>query len=288
MDKKLVKNQIYSGENNLFPVFLKLEQLKLLIVGGRNVAIEKLNAVLHNAPQTHITIVAEQIADELLQRVHQVSTIQLHQRSYQIDDLSNIDIVITAVNNMVLSEQIKKDANTRGILVNTADKPELCDFYLASIVQKGNLKIAISTNGKSPTLAKRLKEVLFEVIPNDINITLDNLNVIRNGLKADFSYKVDKLNEITQSFLTSQKSIKSEPKDCEARMKTIVHKLVLNKEVGRLIILSHLKNKLTVIFQNKIQRIGYFIASFRDYYGYACFFLLLIVILLLVLLFIRF
>ena len=57
-----------------------------------------------------------------------------------------------------LHEEIKAMATEKGILVNVADTPDLCDFYLGSIVQKGNLKIAISTNGKSPTAAKRIKK----------------------------------------------------------------------------------------------------------------------------------
>jgi siroheme synthase-like protein len=60
--------------------------------------------------------------------------------------------LIVAVNDLAWSEEIRNDAKAKGILVNVADKPGLCDFYLGSIVQKGNLKIAISTNGKSPTL----------------------------------------------------------------------------------------------------------------------------------------
>ena len=65
-----------------------------------------------------------------------------------------------------MSSQIRDEAKSRGKLVNVADKPELCDFYLSSVVKKGDLKIAISTNGKSPTTAKRLKEVLQEALPD--------------------------------------------------------------------------------------------------------------------------
>ena len=74
--------------------------------------------------------------------------------------LDGADIVIVAVNDVATSEAIRNAAKAQGKLVNVADKPELCDFYLSSVVKKGNLKIAISTNGKSPTAAKRIKEVL--------------------------------------------------------------------------------------------------------------------------------
>jgi precorrin-2 dehydrogenase/sirohydrochlorin ferrochelatase len=81
--------------------------------------------------------------------------------------------------------------------VNVADTPDLCDFYLSSVVRKGDLKIAISTNGKSPTFAKRFREILEDILPESLQETLDNLKDLRDKLKGDFSSKVDMLNEIT-------------------------------------------------------------------------------------------
>ena len=81
-----------------------------------------------------------------------------------------------------------------------ADTPELCDFYLGSIVTKGDLKIAISTNGKSPTLSKRIREFFEDILPDNINDLILNLNEYRKTLKGNFEEKVDALNEITKSF----------------------------------------------------------------------------------------
>ena len=86
-------------------------------------------------------------------------------------------------------------------LVNVADKPELCDFYMGSIVQKGNLKIGISTNGKSPTVAKRLKDLFNELLPEEIDELLDNMQAIRSRMKGDFADKVNQLNAITKDFV---------------------------------------------------------------------------------------
>ncbi len=188
--------------NKLFPVFLKLEQLTLLIVGGGNVAVEKLNAVLANSPQVHIRLVAENILDEIYILQQKFPNIVLSQKSYDSADIADANIIIVAVNNKELSATIKQDATQKNILVNVTDTPDLCDFYLGSIVQKGNLKIAISTNGKSPTLAKRLKEIFNEVLPNEIDDILGNLQIIRNKLRGDFADKVSKLNEITKVLST--------------------------------------------------------------------------------------
>ena len=98
---------------------------------------------------------------------------------------------------MEVSREVQSDCRKENILVNVADKPDLCDFYLSSTVGKGDLKIAISTNGKSPTFAKRFREVLEAILPDSLQETLDNLQKIRNQLKGDFEYKVEKLNEIT-------------------------------------------------------------------------------------------
>ena len=81
--------------------------------------------------------------------------------------------------------------------MNVADTPDDCDFYLGSIVKKGDLKLAISTNGKSPTFAKRLRETFEEILPASIQSILDNLSAIRQKMKGDFNDKVEKLNELT-------------------------------------------------------------------------------------------
>ena len=102
-----------------------------------------------------------------------------------------------ATDQPVLNEAIRKLARNRRILINVADKPELCDFYLGSIVKKGDLKLGISTNGKSPTVAKRLKEVLQENIPDELDHTLQHINKLRTTLNGDFAFKVRELNKAT-------------------------------------------------------------------------------------------
>lgn len=187
--------------NNLFPVFLKLEQLKVLIVGGGYVGNEKLQAVLANSPKTAIRLVATTISEQIKNIAAQYETIQLVERAYQATDIDDANIVIAALNDQAVSEQVSIDAKQKGRLVNVADKPELCDFYLSSVVQKGNLKIAISTNGKSPTIAKRIKEVLNETLPAELDEVLNDMQQIRNKLSGDFTEKVKQLNEITRKLV---------------------------------------------------------------------------------------
>jgi len=190
--------------NLLFPVFLKLENLRLLIVGGGNVGLEKLTAVVTNAPQTNIRVVAISINDKIRELAGQYPNIKLEQRAYDPTDLDRADLAIVAVNDRALSENIFMDARQREKLVNVADTPELCDFYLSAIVKKGNLKIAISTNGKSPTIAKRLKETFSEALPEELDQVLDNMQTIRRRLNGNFEYKVKRLNALTRGLVEKE------------------------------------------------------------------------------------
>jgi siroheme synthase-like protein len=193
--------------NPLFPVFLKLETLSLLIVGGGKVGLEKLRAVLSNSPSTRIRIVALVLSEELAAEASTYGNIELVRKKYERSDLDFADIVIAAVNDLAVAEQISRDAREAGKLINVADKPELCDFYLGSIIKKGNLKIAISTNGKSPTIAKRLKEEIGSMIPDEMDSVLDNMSAIRQGMNGDFSEKVRQLNDLTKVLVAKQSSL---------------------------------------------------------------------------------
>lgn len=190
--------------NKLFPVFLKMEQLRLLIVGGGVVAQEKLIAVLSNSPRTDINLIAASINDDIRKLAKLHSNIKLMEKPFAVEDLNLCDVVITAVNDQTLSESIYHSAKAKGKLINSADKPEWCDFYLGSVVRKGNLKIAISTNGKSPTIAKRLKDVFSDALPQQIDEVLNNMSAIRAKLNGSFHQKVERLNEITKELASEQ------------------------------------------------------------------------------------
>ena len=187
--------------NNLFPIFLKLEALETLIVGGGHVGLEKLSGLLKNSPAANITLIARSVSDEIKLLAERHPQVKLVERNFRLWDLWGKDIVILATDDRKLHESIRGITRPRNILVNVADTPDLCDFYLGSVITKGNLKIGISTNGKSPTIAKRMREYLEEAIPEDTNELLDNMQAIREKIKGDFSNKVKVLNEITGSWL---------------------------------------------------------------------------------------
>ena len=189
--------------NTLFPVFLKPDKLDTLLVGGGYVAMEKLEAIFGNSPAARVKIVGREISEEIKEFAAKRS-IAFEERAFAETDLLAKDLVIVAVDDKNVSQYIYQLCKASKILVNVADTPDLCDFYLSSVVHKGNLKIAISTNGKSPTVAKRVKEVLNETFPAEIDDVLTNMTQIRQKLNGDFSDKVKQLNTLTSGLVNEQ------------------------------------------------------------------------------------
>jgi phosphoadenosine phosphosulfate reductase len=192
--------------NTLFPIFLKLENLNTLIVGGGNVGLEKLTAILNNSPKAKVTLVAPIVRNEIFELQQSHPNLVILQEKYKTDFLQNKQLVLVATDDKELNKQIKAEAFLANIICNVADTPDECDFYLGSVVQKGSLKLGISTNGKSPTVAKRIKEVLNEALPDELEQVLDNVGEIRKSLSGDFQQKIIELNKVTKNLILDKKA----------------------------------------------------------------------------------
>ncbi|GAB5416575.1 MAG: bifunctional precorrin-2 dehydrogenase/sirohydrochlorin ferrochelatase [Crocinitomicaceae bacterium] len=186
--------------NQLYPIFLKAHAFPILVVGGGNVGAEKLRFLLKSSPNAWVQVVATYFSDEVLALVKEPK-ISLEKRRFEIADLDRKSLVIVATDDPELNLQIHTLCRKRNLLVNVADQPELCDFYLGGIVTKGNLKIAISTNGKSPTTAKRLRQLFEQVLPEEIDELLENLHAYRKEMELDFESKVWVMNEMTKQLV---------------------------------------------------------------------------------------
>jgi len=181
------------NQNQLYPIFLKVRQLNVLIVGGGAVALEKLSFLLKSSPNANVMVVSKDFDNDFLKLAKNYS-VSMVKSSYCDSALKNKQIVIAATNNRQVNKQIYFDAKSENILINVADIPDLCDFYLGGIVTNGNAKIAISTNEKLPTLAKRLRQFFEELIPENIDELAENLNSFRKTIKGDFQEKVKQMN----------------------------------------------------------------------------------------------
>lgn len=186
--------------NTLYPIFLKAHQLQFLVVGGGYVALEKLQFLFKSSPKAQVTLLAPMVRPETLAFI-QDKPVRVIQKKYYSRFLKNKNIVIAATDSEKVNLKINNDCKKRNLLVNVADTPDQCDFYMGAIVTKGQLKIAISTNGKSPTLAKRIRQWLEEILPEEIDPLLESLRKYRKTLKGDFQHKVKAMNKITESLI---------------------------------------------------------------------------------------
>ena len=189
--------------NELYPIFLKVSHLNILIVGGGNVALEKLNFLLKSSPNAQVQMVSPMFREETIALAEKFK-IEMTIDTYNSDYLQNKHIAIATTDNVPVNELVYHDCRVRNILVNVADNPPYCDFYMGGIVTKGNVKVSISTNGKSPTTAKRLRQFFEDVIPDNIDDLVKNLNEYRKIIKGDFEEKVEKLNEFTKGLVNKK------------------------------------------------------------------------------------
>jgi len=141
----------------LFPMFVKLENREVLVVGAGKVGEQKIAGLLDTGAQIHV--VALHATDRVREWAH-AGQIEFQERAYRSDDLQDKFLVIVATSVRELNELVYQQARERGILCNVVDVPEQCDFYYPSVVQRGDLQIAISTSGQSPSLAQRIRQQL--------------------------------------------------------------------------------------------------------------------------------
>ena len=186
--------------NNLYPIFLKTSNINILIVGGGNVALEKLTFLLKSSPDANVLMVAPMFRNDTIE-LAKTFKIQMIIDIYKSDYLKDKHVVIATTDHSAVNELVYRDCRSHNILVNVADNPPYCDFYMGGIVTKGNVKIVISTNGKSPTTAKRLRQFFEDVIPDNIDELVKNLNKYRKTIKGDFEEKVETLNEFTKGLV---------------------------------------------------------------------------------------
>lgn len=172
----------------------------MLIVGGGNVAEEKLTFLLKSSPDANVTMVSPMFREGTVE-VAKRGNVKLKETKYNKRFLKGKHMVVATTDVQKVNVKVYKQCRKRSILVNVADNPPYCDFYMGGIVTKGNVKVAISTNGKSPTTAKRLRQFFEDVIPENVDDLVQNLNEYRKTIKGDFEQKVETLNEFTKGLI---------------------------------------------------------------------------------------
>jgi precorrin-2 dehydrogenase len=162
-----------------YPINLDIQNRNCLVVGGGAVASRKVAMLLTCGAQ--VTVVSPETTGTL-QSMLNSGRITLIKRPYRTSDLEGMFLVIGATDNRILNRQIHMDAEKSGRLCNIADQPDLCNFILPSIVNRGDLILAISTSGKSPAFAKKLRKDLEKIYGDEYDLFLQLMGAIREKL----------------------------------------------------------------------------------------------------------
>jgi len=162
-----------------FPAFIKLDDKKILLVGGGNIAYEKLNHLLDFTED--ITIIAQEFSDEMLATMDALR-LEYDKRSYREGDIEEYSIVVVAVDDIELQRAIFEESKGYKCLCNAVDSVDYCDFIFPSYIKKDDLTIAVSTSGASPAMAKHLRRYLQELIPESIGEFLKEMRTLRKRL----------------------------------------------------------------------------------------------------------
>lgn len=164
-----------------YPIYLNIRNRECLVVGGGPVASRKAETLLEYG--AIVTVVSIDFTDSL-RKLDKHPAITLICRPYETSDLDGKFLVIGATDNEALNRKINADAEKRHMLCNIADVPDICNFILPSIIQRGDFSIAISTSGKSPAFAKKLRKDLEKTFGDEYAKFLELMGAIRNKLLA--------------------------------------------------------------------------------------------------------
>jgi len=167
-----------------YPLFLELQDRRVLVVGGGLVAERKVEGLVEAGAA--VTLVAPQVT-QTLQHLADKGSICVQQRRFEGNDLEGMSLVISATDDPATQEQVAHLARERGVLLNTVDQPSLCDFILPAIVRKDDVVVAISTSGKSPALAAEMRRRAETLVTENVVRAVRVLGEVRAEVQNQFS-----------------------------------------------------------------------------------------------------
>jgi precorrin-2 dehydrogenase / sirohydrochlorin ferrochelatase len=172
-----------------YPIYIDIENRDVVIIGGGNVCARKAETMMKYGAR--VTIVSPEFTGEIEQWARE-GCLALKRKTYDHSDLDGANIVIASTDDTSVNEQIAADCRARRIPVNVVDVTPLCEFIVPAIVERGSIQIAVSTGGKSPAVARTLKEDLQRMIGPEYAEMNDVLGTLRDGAKAVLPTDVDR------------------------------------------------------------------------------------------------
>ncbi|EMY77293.1 siroheme synthase domain protein [Leptospira weilii serovar Ranarum str. ICFT] len=165
-----------------YPAFLNLENKNILLIGGGKVALEKLPHLLDSGAK--ITLIALEVCREVAQILEKHPEIKVEYRSVEFSDLQGRALVFSATNDSNLNRKLSDYAHSWKIWINCADDPSNCDFYSAAVLDRGPVRVAISTEGNFAGISGVVKTTLEELIPDEHEEEFKELMQLRKELKS--------------------------------------------------------------------------------------------------------
>lgn len=176
---------------SLFPMFLKLEGKQCLVVGAGKVGEPKIAGLLGTGARIRVVSID---ASPAVREWARSGSIELELRPFTPDDLEGAFLAVVATSSRTLNERVYHEAQRRRVLCNVVDVPDLCDFFYPAVVRRGALQIAVSTAGKSPSLAQKIRQQLEKQFGPAYGAWLDELGETRKLILASNLDKERKLN----------------------------------------------------------------------------------------------
>jgi siroheme synthase-like protein len=165
-----------------YPVCFDLRGRPCVVIGGGTVAARKVEGLLECGAR--VTVVAPVLGPALTQWEHD-GRIEARRRPYAAGDLEGAALAIAATDDRAVNAVVAQEARARGVWLNAADDPERCDFILPAVIRRGDLQVAISTGGRSPALARRVREDLERLLPAEYADLLPLLAEVRAALREE-------------------------------------------------------------------------------------------------------
>jgi|SRR5579875_1275959 len=185
--------------SDLFPVFLKLNKRRVLIVGGGKMAARRVQQLVRAGAV--VTVVAPKICTEI-EELAKAGSVNLIRRAFERADLSSrYFIVIAATNKPTVQKGVFQEAKRCRILCNIVDNPRYCNFYTPAVVKRGDLKIAVNTSGRSPSLAGIVRQYLEEAIPENVADLTTTVGILRSRLKSDIPGDLKRQKKLVREFV---------------------------------------------------------------------------------------
>ncbi len=178
-----------------FPMFFDSRDKKVLLIGGGEIALQKLSVLQEF--EFKIKVVGQKI-DKKIYNICSKKAYEVYERPFEDDDIIGFDIVIAAIDDVELQRRIY-DIREKGMLANSVDSPQFCDFIFGSMFEKEGVAVAISSQSKAPSVSKALKERLKEAVPDGLSMLISKIEYIRNNEPAGEG-RMKKIKKLTKKW----------------------------------------------------------------------------------------